>query len=122
MGPADGGVAAIYAATQAPGTFGKVAIQSPIAVAPMSHELPDLIRNAEKQELAIHVERRRHDFLVVPRIDTAALTRDLIAVLTEAGHDVRVAELAGAWGWGSWSARLDDILGGFYPPAPAAED
>jgi enterochelin esterase-like enzyme/outer membrane protein assembly factor BamB len=115
IGSVDGGAGALYAAFKAPGTFGKVAVQSVLTAPPLTDELPALFGGA-KQPLQIVAELRRHDLKFSDTLDAATITRGLVDALRGAGYEVTVNEHAGAWGWSSWIAGLGEILGGFYPP------
>ncbi len=118
LGVADGATMSVYATFKAPGFFGKAATQSAFLRPPLGDELLGLIAEGETQALRFHVDVRRHDLLVEgANIDAAAQSRELAAALEAAGYDVRVREVAGAWGWSSWRAGLDDILAYLYPPA-----
>jgi outer membrane protein assembly factor BamB len=118
LGVADGGAMAVYVLLEAPDVFGMSASQSTLLRPPVSDELADLIAGAEKLPRKIHVDVRRHDLLIEDAgIDAAADSRRLIDDLEQAGFEVRVREVPGAWGWSSWRARLDDVLGYLFPAA-----
>ncbi len=118
LGAATGGSVAIYAALKANGFFGQAAAQSAIVRQPFTDELPALIAAEDQRPLRFRLEIRRHDLVVEgASIDAAAESRQLAADLGEAGYDVEVRELAGAWGWSSWRAELDDVLRFLFPPA-----
>ncbi len=118
LGVVDGGTMAVYAAFKATGFFGQATAQSAIVRPPFTDELPELIAGGDEQPPRLLVEVRRHDLVVEgASIDAAAESRQLIADLEEAGHGVEVRELAGAWGWSSWRAELDEVLAFLFPPA-----
>jgi outer membrane protein assembly factor BamB len=116
LGALDGGVAGLYAAFLRDGTFGKVAIQSAVALPQAVEKLGELTVAAAGRPLRIVVEQRRHDFAFGDAIDARATTRELLDSLREAGFETEVIEVPGNWGWASWNAHLDRLLAALFPP------
>ena len=99
-----------------PGTFGKVAIQSPVLDPPLAAELLPLLESVEPRP-DVYLERRRSDYHEGFRRDVREHSERLLGHLETAGYEVRVRELAGSWNWPSWRAQLGEILELYFPPA-----
>lgn len=108
---------ALYTALEAPGSFGKLGVQSLFLRPPFSEEVLAAIEESEPGALDVYVELRRHDLFIEGFIDSEASSRQVAEALEKKGFEVRTRDVAGAWGWSSWRAELGHILESFYPAA-----
>ncbi|MCP3998544.1 MAG: hypothetical protein GY722_26270, partial [bacterium] len=120
MGAMRGALIASYTALKAPGSFGKLAVQT-FFFWQFEETLTQLIGALDPGQLAAYVEISSNDFNR-PGLDAAADSRKLISLLR--GRDIPVQEqnVSGAPGWGSWRAQTGIILGWFGGEVPSAAD
>ncbi len=106
LGTSLGGVNALYCATEAAGTFGCIAAQSPalhVAEEPLREALGELEVGPTRFLLSTGTLR-----------DGERRTRELQALLEETGHPSRLLVTNEGHSWGQWSALLDDVLVHFF--------
>ncbi len=118
MGAMGGAVIASYTALKAPGTFGKLAVQT-FFFWKFEETLTKLIGELDPGQLAAYVEISSNDFNV-PGIDAAADSRKLISLLRGRDSPVKEQNVIGAPSWGRWRAQTGIILGWFAPPERGA--
>jgi enterochelin esterase-like enzyme len=114
MGAMSGAVIASYTALKAPGTFGKLALQT-FFFWEFEETLTALVGELAPGQLAAYVEISSNDFNVAG-FDAAADSRKLISLLRARGIPVEEQNVSGAPSWGSWRAQTGIILGWFAPP------
>jgi enterochelin esterase family protein len=120
LGLLDGASMAVYTTFKFPGTFGKVATQSPFLNKLVLGEITKLVKESKIEDLDCVIERRRTDlYLEGGSISAKADSDLLVRILTEKGFRVSSPEVAGSWSMASWRSRFDEILAAFFP-APGA--
>jgi outer membrane protein assembly factor BamB len=116
MGYGSGGQAAARAALVRPDVFGKSAVQSAYLPDQPGEELLELAGEKTSSEIRFLVYWNRYELAREEfGFDLAVDSRNLAEALKTGGHDVAGGEVLDAAGWGSWRARLSQILEDFYP-------
>lgn len=133
LGTGGGAPVAAWTAFEAPGVFGKLALQSfflrglfgklgagALSMTPEAQdELWSRIRSGQRQALELYVEWSVHESVDASSgLDVRADTERLLAALESAGYSVRRNEVRGAPGYGSWRAQYETILETFFQGAP----
>ena len=113
-----GGLAAAYAALQAPDRFGAVLAQSGAflwGTVPGSRRLPPLFeeyRRAPRERTRFYLDVGRLEDVVFPGLEKSLLegVREFRDLLRARGYPVRYAEFAGGHDYSCWSATFADGL------------
>ncbi len=116
-GPLDGATVAALAPFDIPGSFGKVAIQSPYFNPLMLSRMLEKIQASQKTDHWFWVEKRRFDMWYGAEISTTKDANRLLEALDEAGIPAQRPEVAGSWGWSSWRASFGPMLKEMFPPS-----
>jgi len=114
-GIASGGFASTFIALGKPELIGKVAVQSFYFRSEAEEELRSMITDGDGGTTLFYVEWSTHDLSAGENIQSEKASRELAAILGEGGYKVVSNQVADGAGWGSWRARTDQILEGFFP-------
>ncbi len=112
-GIASGGFASAYLALSRPETVSNVALQSFYFREEAEEKLRELIAAGDRESTRFWMEWSRYD-LKGDNLDCETDSRDLAALLAEAGYDVTTLESTSGGGWGMWRASTDRILQRFF--------
>jgi enterochelin esterase-like enzyme/outer membrane protein assembly factor BamB len=114
-GIASGGFASVFVALGKPELIGKVAVQSFYFRGEAEDRLRSMIENGDERATLFYVEWSINDLVASDQLQCEKASRELATMLAAEGYRVTTNEVADGAGWGSWRARTDRILEGFFP-------
>ena len=114
-GIASGGFAALFIGLGRPELISKVAVQSFYFRSEAEEELRAMIASGAEGATRLYVEWSINDFKAEGELQAEKDSRELAALLAAEGYQLVTNEVADGAGWGSWRARTDRILEGFFP-------